>query len=54
MVRLYPSPTALKKLPPIRPKTDPVFRATQPYLLEPADPRLVYVNIVVFCWDLYN
>jgi len=48
LVRLYPSPTALKKLPPVRPKTNPVFRATRPYLSEPADPRLFYVNTVVF------
>ena len=48
LVRLYPSPTALKKLPPVRPKTNPVFRATRTYLSESADPRLFLQNIPLF------
>ena len=32
----------------VRPKKNPVFRATRPYLSEPADPRLFYENTVFF------
>ena len=37
----------------VRPKKNPVFRATRPYLSEPADPRLFFnENTVVFFFSL--
>jgi len=39
----------------VRPKKNPVFRATQPYLSEPADPRhFFFTKIPFFRWGLYN
>ena len=37
----------------VRPK-NPVFRATRPYLSEPADPRLVLRKYRFFRWGRYN
>jgi len=36
-------------------KKIPVFRATRPYLSEPANPRLLFMKILgFFRWGLYN
>ena len=35
-------------------KKNPVFRATRPYLSEPADPRLFLTKMPFFRWGLYN
>ena len=36
-------------------KKNPMFRATRPYLSEPADPRLFfYKNAIFFRGGLYN
>jgi len=31
----------------VRPKKNPVFRATRPYLSEPADPRLFFIGVFI-------
>jgi len=33
-------------------KKNPVFRATRPYLWEPADPRLFTKIPFFFCWEI--
>ena len=39
----------------VRPKkTNPVFRATRPYLSEPGDPRLFLRKYRFFRWGFYN